>query len=96
MRTDLLETAVWKEVRTLLQHPQRLEQEYHRREHEPSSARQQNLASLEAQISKLRRGMGRLIDSYAEGLIDKDEFEPRVTRLQERVAALFSSSQTSV
>ena len=32
--------------------------------------------------------MGRLIDSYAEGLIDKDEFEPRVTRLKERVAAL--------
>jgi len=88
VRTDLLETAVWKEVRVLLQHPQRLEQEYHRREQEPNSARQQNLASLETQISKLRRGLGRLIDSYAEGLIDKDEFEPRVTRLKERVTAL--------
>lgn len=88
VRTDLLETAVWREVRALLQHPQRLEQEYHRREQEPSSARQQNLASLSTQISKLRRGIGRLIDSYAEGLIDKDEFEPRLTRLKERVAAL--------
>jgi site-specific DNA recombinase len=28
--------------------------------------------------------MARLIDSYAEGLIDKQEFEPRVTRLRER------------
>jgi len=29
---------------------------------------------LETQIGKLRRGMARLIDSYAEGLIDKQEF----------------------
>jgi site-specific DNA recombinase len=28
----------------------------------------------------------RLIDSYAEGLIDKQEFEPRVTRLRQRLA----------
>lgn len=88
VRTDLLEVAVWREVRALLEHPQRLEQEYHRREQEPNNAKQQNLASLESQISKLRRGMGRLIDSYAEGLIDKGEFEPRITRLKERMAAL--------
>jgi site-specific DNA recombinase len=37
----------------------------------------------EAQISKLRQGMGRLIDSYTEGLIDKGEFEPRLTRLKQ-------------
>lgn len=88
VRTDLLEVAVWREVRALLEHPQRLEQEYHRREQEPNNAKQQNLTSLEAQLFKLRRGMGRLIDSYADGLIDKDEFEPRITRLKERMAVL--------
>ncbi len=88
VRTDLLEVAVWREVRALLEHPQRLEQEYHRREQEPNNAKQQNLTSLEAQIFKLRRGMGRLIDSYADGLIDKNEFEPRITRLKERIAVL--------
>ncbi|MBO0793753.1 MAG: hypothetical protein J2P36_22770 [Ktedonobacteraceae bacterium] len=36
-------------------------------------------------MSKLRRGMARLIDSYADGLIDKQKFEPRVTRLRERM-----------
>jgi site-specific DNA recombinase len=88
VRTDLLEVAIWTEVRTLLENPQRLEQEYHRRQQEPTNAKQLNLANLEAQISKLRQGMGRLIDSYTEGLIDKSEFEPRLTRLKQRVAVL--------
>ncbi len=88
LRTDLLEVAVWKEVRALLENPQRLEQEYHRRQQEPTNAKQLNLANLETQISKLRQGMGRLIDSYAEGLIDKGEFEPRLTRLKQRVVVL--------
>ena len=41
-------------------------------------------AALEAQRSKLRQGLARLIDSYAEGLIDKEEFEPRIARLRQR------------
>jgi site-specific DNA recombinase len=88
VRTDQLEAAVWGEVQALLENPQRLEEEYHRRQTQPSSGKQQNLAGLETQISKLRLGMGRLIDSYAEGLIDKPEFEPRITRLKERIATL--------
>ncbi len=43
---------------------------------------------LETQMSKLRRGIARLIDSYADGLIDKKEFEPRVTRMRERLHQL--------
>ncbi len=43
---------------------------------------------LESQLRKLRQGIGRLIDSYAEGLIEKSEFEPRIARLKERVGAL--------
>ena len=44
--------------------------------------------TLDAQIGKLRQGLARLIDSYAEGLIDKQEFEPRITRLRQRLTAL--------
>jgi hypothetical protein len=36
-------------------------------------------------VGKLRQGLARLIDSYAEGLIEKQEFEPRVTRLRQRI-----------
>ena len=39
-------------------------------------------------MGKLRRGLARLIDSYADGLIDKQEFEPRVTRMRARLQHL--------
>ena len=88
VRTDTLEAAVWQEVCSLLNNPQRLLQEYQRRGQEPTSALQENLKTKDAQIAKLRRGIGRLIDSYAEGLIEKSEFEPRIQRMKERVAVL--------
>ncbi|MEM8715497.1 MAG: recombinase family protein [Cyanobacteria bacterium P01_G01_bin.4] len=94
VRTDRLEQAVWVQVQALLEDPQRLEQEYQRRSQVPSSTQQQTIVSLEAQIAKLRRGIGRLIDSYAEGLIDKPEFDPRIRRLKERVANLETQVQS--
>ena len=39
-------------------------------------------------MGKLHRGIGRLIDSYAEGLIAKPEFEPRVTRMRTQLQHL--------
>ncbi|HYZ34624.1 MAG TPA: hypothetical protein VE684_20370, partial [Crenalkalicoccus sp.] len=39
------------------------------------------------QHSKLRRGMGRLIDSYAEGLIERAEFEPWIAGFRQRIQA---------
>lgn len=88
VRTDTLEAAVWQEVCSLLKNPQRLEMEYQRRRLEPTSAIQENLKTLSSQIAKLRRGIARLIDSYAEGLIEKSEFEPRIHKMKERVAVL--------
>ena len=37
--------------------------------------------------------MARLIDSYAEGLIEKQEFEPRVTRLRQRITHVEAQCQ---
>jgi site-specific DNA recombinase len=84
LRTNLVDEAVWEEVCRLLQHPERLEQEYRRRFLQEQQAPDE-LSQLEARSSRLRQGIARLIDSYAEGLIDKDEFEPRVTRMRERL-----------
>jgi hypothetical protein len=39
------------------------------------------------------QGVGRLIDSYTEGLIGKEEFEPRLVRLRQRIAALEQHAQ---
>ncbi|MGH2412391.1 MAG: recombinase family protein [Microcystaceae cyanobacterium] len=88
VRTDTLEAAVWQQVCSLLKNPQRLYLEYQRRGQEPTSATQENIQALESQITKLRRGIARLIDSYAEGLIEKNEFEPRIHKIKERVAVI--------
>jgi len=86
LRTDLVDEAVWNEVCKLLEDPSRLEQEYRQRllakEHSTE------LTGLEASLGRLRQGIARLIDSYAEGMIDKAEFEPRLTRLRERIKQL--------
>jgi site-specific DNA recombinase len=91
VRTDLLETAVWQQVCALLEDPQRLAQEYQRRLQEPHS--KENRAPLEAQAAKLKQGLSRLIDSYAEGLIDKQEFQPRIERSKERLRQLEQTIQ---
>jgi site-specific DNA recombinase len=93
VRTDLLDLAVWQEVCALLAHPERLAEEYRRRLHAPGRTKRQAQPTLDAQIGKLRQGLARLIDSYAEGLIDKQEFEPRIARLRQRLIALEEQAQ---
>jgi site-specific DNA recombinase len=84
LRTDLVDEAGWEEVCRLLEHPERLEQEYRRRwlqqEQQPEA-----LKDLETRMGRLRQGIARLIESYAEGLIDKEELEPRIARMRERL-----------
>jgi site-specific DNA recombinase len=90
-RMDQTDAAVWHEVCRLLAQPARLEQAYRQRLHpdQPSDASH----GLETQMSKLRRGLARLIDSYADGLIDKQEFEPRVTHMRTRLQHLEAQMQ---
>ena len=88
VRTDLVELAVWQEVRMLLEHPDRVTEEYRRRLEPKTNSTQTGIAAVEARLSKLRYGLARLIDSYADGLIDKSEFEPRIKDLRERSARL--------
>ncbi len=93
VRTDLLDLAVWQEVCTLLAHPERLAEEYRRRLQPETHARRSSLTTVEGQMGQVRQGVARLIDSYAESLIDKQEFEPRITRLRQRLARLEEQRQ---
>jgi site-specific DNA recombinase len=86
LRIDQTNAAVWREVCQLLEKPERLEQEYRQRLQPQQKPKEQD--GLDAQMGKLRRGIARLIDSSADGLIDKQEFEPRVTRMRERLQHL--------
>ena len=93
VRTDLVDLAVWQEVCTLLAHPERLAEEYRRRLQPETPAKRPPLVTVEGQISQLRQGVARLIDRYADGLIDKHEFEPRITLLRQRLARLEEQRQ---
>lgn len=89
VRTDLLEEAVWNKVLELLANPQRMEDEYRRRlDGLKKKGGEPSLGKLNTQERKLQRGISRLIDGYADGLIDKKEFEPRIRRLKKRLADL--------
>src|SRR5260370_37220994 len=44
-------------------------------------------------MGRLRQGIARLIDSYAEGLIDKGGFEPRMARMRERLKQIEAQAQ---
>ena len=86
VRTDRLELAVWHEVCALLSQPERLTQELERRRQARGEGHHQERSALEAQVGTWRHGVARLMDSYTEGLIEKDALEPRVTRLRQRMA----------
>ena len=77
----------------MLAHPERLAEEYRRCLQPGTRTKRTPLTTIEGQISKLRQGVARLIDSYAEGLIDNGEFEPRVTHLRPRLARLEEQRQ---
>jgi site-specific DNA recombinase len=87
LRTDLLDLAVWHEACTLLDQPHRLEHEYRERL-DASNDQASERTAVQLQRAKLRQGLSRLIDSYTEGFLEKQEFELRVTRQRQRIATL--------
>jgi site-specific DNA recombinase len=89
IRQDLLDQAVWKDVRQLLSDPARVQRELRRRlDGDDGDAQQQTHKKLEAQVSKVRRGIERLIDAYEQQLVDKSEFEPRIKSARQQLEQL--------
>jgi site-specific DNA recombinase len=83
---QFIETAVWTEVCKLLKNPQRLEQQYQQKSEVGNSLEHPEI--LKAQLHKLQRGLERLIDTYSEGTIEKEQFTPRLSRTKARIAEL--------
>jgi site-specific DNA recombinase len=86
VRMDRLDEAVWRDVRSLLQEPERIAQEYERRR--TQAPRDDGLGLLQATTDKLQRGLDRLIDAYQRGLLERAEFEPRVRRAREQLQTI--------
>jgi site-specific DNA recombinase len=98
VRGDQLEKVVWDQVRALLEEPHRVADEYRRRiaQARDGVAMPDEIIRLDRQMTSLRRGIGRLIDSYTEGVIDKAEFEPRIAGLKQRVSQLQERHQAAL
>jgi site-specific DNA recombinase len=98
VRGDRLEQLVWDQVRAVLEHPRRVADEYRRRicQARDGTSAPDELVRLDRQIKALHRGIDRLIDSYAEGIIDKTEFEPRLAGLRLRMSQLQKRQQEAV
>ncbi|HYW79500.1 MAG TPA: zinc ribbon domain-containing protein [Thermoguttaceae bacterium] len=80
-----LEASVWSDVRSLLKDPGRLRREFERRLDRPPNDSIDG-PHLEQSITQLKRRMGRLLDAYENGWLEKADFEPRIQRVKERLA----------
>ena len=87
-RQDMLDEAVWNDVRQLLSDPARVQRELQRRLEGDDDGQQQTHKKLQAQMNKVRRGIARLIDAYEQGLVDKSEFEPRIKAARQQLEQL--------
>jgi site-specific DNA recombinase len=85
-KIEILEAAVWNDVCALLSEPDRLRQEFERRQQHPSEQVTAASGRLRGTSAKIKQGISRLIDAYTSGLVEVGEFEPRIRTLKERLA----------
>ena len=93
-RTDTLDKAVWDDACGLLANPGRVRREYDERSRKRSKGSRPS-EQVERLIAQVRRGIARLIDAYEDGLLEKDEFEPRVRESKTRLARLEKEAATA-
>jgi site-specific DNA recombinase len=84
VRTQRLDDLVWQQVVELLSHPGRVKDEYERRLNvlEKNEKVNADTAALQKQKRHLQRAKSRLIDSYTEGMIEKADFDPKMSQLK--------------
>jgi Recombinase zinc beta ribbon domain/Family of unknown function (DUF5678) len=89
LRAVSLEQAVWQDVCALLKHPQKIAEEYERRlQSKPGQGSSRAIEPVTRIIAKLKRSISRLVDLYSEGLLEKQEVEPRLRAAKERLSKL--------
>jgi site-specific DNA recombinase len=96
IQVDRLDEAVWSDVRELLLEPERLAQEFERRLSRESAAGEptRTSRSLDKLISQIKRRIARLVEMYADGYIEKPEFQRDIDISQKRLSDLEAERQT--
>ena len=86
---EWLEEAVWADAQALLKEPERIQREFERRlQGEVSGAVNDEVAEIERSMVKLKRKLNRLLDAFAEGLIEKADLGPRAEKTQAELASM--------
>jgi site-specific DNA recombinase len=88
LRAEELEQAVWKDVCGLLADPGRLEREFERRQGAAEGVAERAARPLEQLRQRVQQSISRLIDAYQEGMLSRQEFEPRLRQARQRLAEL--------
>ena len=98
LRMGALDEAVWRDVRSLLADPGRIEQEFQRRLKPPDGddAQDPQRRRTAAAAAGARRAIARLIDAYRDGLVERGEFEPRLAAERSRLAKLETEVQSQL
>ena len=92
IRQDYLDEIVWKQVLQLLENPDLIHAEIHRRikEIQDSSPTKRRKEVIIKEITRLEKSIEKLLDAYQEGLIRIEELRKRIPELRNREGALRS------
>jgi site-specific DNA recombinase len=85
IRGDIVEAAAWEQVVKVLQQPDLIEREYKRR---LEAGQTYDVTDMQNERTKVRNAIARMIDGYADGIIEKREFEPRVKQARAKLARI--------
>nr|WP_229803563.1 recombinase family protein [Halomonas qijiaojingensis] len=87
IRTSRLDDLVWMQVVNLLKNPEHLKHEYERRLDLIEEGQYINLdvSALQKQKHQFEKSKSRLIDSFVEGVIEKEDFNPRLANIKSRI-----------
>ena len=90
IRQDYLDEVVWNQVVRLLENPGLIEKEINRRIEESvySSATERRKEALMKELTRLQKGIDKLLDAYQEELIPLAELRKRIPVLRKREAAI--------
>ena len=83
---DKLDEVVWNDACDLLHHPTLLRKEYERRLASPETS--DGELALKKQVRSAEATVNRLIDAFSDGVLNRDEFEPRVQRARKKQSDL--------
>ena len=98
VRQDLLDDIVWTELVRLLEDPALVSAEIERRldAARVSDPNQQREADLRHRLTRVRKGIDRLVTAYQEELITIDELRDRTPELRRQEQALHRELQSAV